>query len=268
MSRSNLKWTQQSLNVGLDSILQKRVKKIWSNFGERPAWQVGGSELGVNYHHLPLDQGLGGTAMAGGRALGTETWLTSLLSPCTWAGAAAPSRGEWKGICSLCWTPAGRASRGWLWFPPEASTPLTAPKAPPAAGLTRGWGMLDTWVAMWMGCVLLFHRGFHRKPTAPLEWTWHPLLQKPQLVNVTWQETWGLRSSHAWGTRGGEQTQGKFLTKVPLQSSLCSSPSPAALVQTGLQFWEPLSRGSYTNLGTDWEYNFPGWHLYSSAQES
>lgn len=45
--------------------------------------------------------------------------------------------------------------------------------------------------------------------------------------------------------------QGKFLTKVPLQSSLCPSPSPAGLVQMGLQFWVLLSRGSYSNLGTD-----------------
>lgn len=105
-------------------------RQRWSNFGERRDWQVGGCELGVNYDHLPLDQGLRGTAMAAGGALGAKSWLTFLLSPWTWA---APSRGDWKGTCCLCWTPAGRASRGWLWFPPEERTPLSAPQSSPSS---------------------------------------------------------------------------------------------------------------------------------------
>lgn len=119
------------------------------------------SQLGVNYHHLRLDQGLGCTGTAAGRVLGAETGLTFLLSPCTSAG----------GIRTPC-CPGGQGRWGLaLVSPSSKDTFWLPPKVSPAAGLMRGWGMPDTWVLIWMGCVLLFHGGISQEAPAPLEWT-------------------------------------------------------------------------------------------------
>lgn len=147
----------------MGSILQNRVGQAWSRFGEGPAWRVAGSQLGVNYHHLRLDQGLGCTGTAAGRAWGQKQGSPS-SAPRPSAGGTAPCRGKQKGHL-FCVLPAGRqgqwglalvspSSKGTFWLPPKAS---------PAAGLTRGWGMPDTWVVIWMGCVLLFHRGISQE---------------------------------------------------------------------------------------------------------
>lgn len=164
----------------LGSILQKRVGQAWSSFREGSTWQVAGSQLHVNYHHLHLDQGLGCTGMAAGRVLGEETWLTFLLSPCTSAGGTAPNRGEQKGhpLPMLRPQQAGPVGAGFS-FPRHQGHLLAAPK-----GLPRGRAAGHVRSNSDRVCVIISQGDFTGSPWLPLSVHEHPLLQKPHLVNI------------------------------------------------------------------------------------
>lgn len=160
----------------------------WSRAGleqlrKRPAWQVAVSQLGVNSRHLHLDRGLGCTGRAAGRALGAETRLPSSSAPVL---QQLPAEGSKRGTRSLCCPQQAGAVGAGSGLPQQQGHLLAAPKVSPAAGLSKGWDVLDGRVGSNRDglCVIISQAGFTGSPRLLSSGREHPLLRKAQLVNV------------------------------------------------------------------------------------